>query len=542
MAGAAGPTAAQQIEDAALESLGVRCGATGDNDAAKLQRLISELSDIGIGPKSAIRAVVFSERIATLDWLARTVPQALGLHNDQVRVLHGGIADSKQIDVIRDFGLAENAVRLLLTGDMASEGVNLHRECHHLIHFDLPWSLITIEQRNGRIDRYGQRHSPDIRALLLTPEQGELTGDVRILTRLLEREDHAHRAFGESGSLLGLHVADLEEEAIMRALRDGIDADDIVPEKPKNAFDLMAILSGGTGLAEVPTIEPPSLFASTSDFVEAALRLAYDDPDKSLDIRREDSDPTLVSLAPPADLLRRLRVLPQEYLTEQKLVERLRLTADETIANQELTRARESTSSDWPEVGHLSPLHPFVEWLTDKVLVSVGRNQAPILLAAVDAPVFCVQGMYSNGRGQPQLVEWLAVMPGSHPPVTDLFSTLERTGVLHGMANPGVSIDAEVFRNELATVVDLARVELDRCRLERDREVIDRLQTHRDRRQRWTQGRLALESTLDNAARQARLRAERTDVEVETDWLIESMQTTGQPLIRVLAVLVGAGK
>ena len=60
-------------------------------------------------------------------------------------------------------------MRVLVTGDVASEGVNLHRQCHHLIHYDIPWSLIRIEQRNGRIDRYGQQHPPRITALLLTP-------------------------------------------------------------------------------------------------------------------------------------------------------------------------------------------------------------------------------------------------------------------------------------------------------------------------------------------------------------------------------------
>ena len=54
---------------------------------------------------------------------------------------------------------------MLVTGDVASEGVNLHQQCHHLIHFDIPWSLIRIEQRNGRIDRYGQLAPPQIVAL-----------------------------------------------------------------------------------------------------------------------------------------------------------------------------------------------------------------------------------------------------------------------------------------------------------------------------------------------------------------------------------------
>lgn len=247
-------TPTQRAEDAALETLAQPCADIDDGSASKLTRLIDELKRIGVGPRSPARVVVFSERIATLDWLAQTVPRALGLTDKQSRVLHGGFADVKQMDVIEEFGLADSPVRLLLTGDMAAEGVNLHRQCHHLIHFDLPWSLITIEQRNGRIDRYGQEHRPDIRALVLTPDQPRLTGDVRILTRLLEREHHAHKAFGESGSLLGLHTARLEEESIMDQLRRGADPDRIVPETPVKEFDLMTILGGGTGSEPVPTM------------------------------------------------------------------------------------------------------------------------------------------------------------------------------------------------------------------------------------------------------------------------------------------------
>ena len=104
-----------------------------------------------------------------------------------MRVLHGGLADVDQQDVVEEFALADSRVRLLLTGDIASEGVNLHRECHLLFHFDLPWSLITIEQRNGRIDRYGQRHSPEIRAMLLTTGHPKIQGDLDVLDKLLAK-------------------------------------------------------------------------------------------------------------------------------------------------------------------------------------------------------------------------------------------------------------------------------------------------------------------------------------------------------------------
>ena len=75
-----------------------------------------------------------------------------------------------------------------VTGDIASEGVNLHRQCHDLFHVDVPWSLITIEQRNGRIDRYGQLHPPQTRALLHVPSDARLSGDLGVMAKLLAKD------------------------------------------------------------------------------------------------------------------------------------------------------------------------------------------------------------------------------------------------------------------------------------------------------------------------------------------------------------------
>jgi superfamily II DNA/RNA helicase len=56
--------------------------------------------------------------------------------------------------LLEEFGQEKSSIRILLASDMASEGLNLHFQSHRLIHFDLPWSLLRFQQRNGRIDRY----------------------------------------------------------------------------------------------------------------------------------------------------------------------------------------------------------------------------------------------------------------------------------------------------------------------------------------------------------------------------------------------------
>ena len=148
-------------------------------------------------PASSARAVVFSESVPTLKWLHEVLPRRLGLTKPgQVDIMHGGFSDIEQEKIVERFSLADEPVRVLLTGDVASEGVNMHRQCHHLIHYDLPWSLIRIEQRNGRIDRYGQEHQPEFAALILTSQTDGAKDDTTVAEKLLHREEQAHHSLG----------------------------------------------------------------------------------------------------------------------------------------------------------------------------------------------------------------------------------------------------------------------------------------------------------------------------------------------------------
>ncbi|RKH79985.1 hypothetical protein D7Y13_43415, partial [Corallococcus praedator] len=135
-----------------------------------------------------------------------------------ITVLHGGLSDTEQQQIVESFKQSNSPIRVLVTGDVASEGVNLHQQCHELVHFDIPWSLIRIEQRNGRIDRYGQRHRPQITTLLLEPSSTAFRGDLRVLSRLLEREQEAHETLGDAASLMGHYSVSAEEEDIKQVL------------------------------------------------------------------------------------------------------------------------------------------------------------------------------------------------------------------------------------------------------------------------------------------------------------------------------------
>ena len=57
-------------------------------------------------------------------------------------------------------------MRVLVATDSAGEGIDLQDHCHRLVNFDIPFNPSRLEQRIGRIDRYGQQHAPEIYQLV----------------------------------------------------------------------------------------------------------------------------------------------------------------------------------------------------------------------------------------------------------------------------------------------------------------------------------------------------------------------------------------
>lgn len=527
------------VERLALERLADLAAAMSDDESAKLRRLIDELRTVGVGRGSTVRAVVFSERVPTLKWLADVVPPALGLKPGAVRLLYGGkLSDTDQQKVVEEFGLEGSDVRLLFTGDLASEGVNLHQQCHHLVHYDIPWSLIRIEQRNGRIDRYGQEHPPQFRALILTSEVPDAKDDRTVAERLLERETVAHHSLGSVEAATGLYDAKLEEDRLVKDLLAGKTLDEIY-DQPVD-IDVLSDLVAGVG--EVPaTVEPPradvpKLFPSTGDFVDAALReLFHDRPEDAIDLHREDG---LLSFRAPDDLVRRLSNLPKSYLKTHEEGDHLRLkvTLDRELAQRKLDEAKRSKTTNWPEIAYLSDVHPMVDWLVDKVLMKLGRQQAPVITAAVAGPVFLVQGVYCNRLGQPTVVEWMAVsgLPDT-PTVGRMDEVLVAAGVGPGMVNRSDELDTESVEKVLPDVVNAARQHLARCRAESDELIAEPLRAYRSRLERFEQASLFDEVQATHRAR--RRESVRATVEEQTD-LVAQLETAGPPLLRVLGVLV----
>src|SRR5258708_5591266 len=117
---------------------------------------------------------------------------------------------------------ASSPVRILLGTDAASEGIDLQNYCHRLIHVEIPWNPNRLEQRNGRIDRHGQKHDPliyhfvgkgyshrnrDERAVA----PSELDADLEFLMRAATKVEQIREDLGKVGPVIAAQV----EEAML---------------------------------------------------------------------------------------------------------------------------------------------------------------------------------------------------------------------------------------------------------------------------------------------------------------------------------------
>ncbi|WP_198415760.1 helicase-related protein [Cryobacterium glaciale] len=433
-------------EISALTSLELLAATAEASESGKYTALVNYLKSVKVGGSSTERAVVFAERVPTLRWLKASLPKSLGLKPENVAILHGGLTDVEQQEIIDSFKQASSPIRVLVTGDVASEGVNLHSQCHELIHFDIPWSLIRIEQRNGRIDRYGQKVPPQITTLLLTPTDNKFSGDLKVLTRLLEREHEAHTALGDVASLMGMYSVKAEEDAI----RDVLSGQKTLDEQVQQVDDVAGLDSiegflaslmrtqgakaEDAGVEPIEVVPEARLYPDDVTFLREALEEAYITPGAKESANgvewREYPKDSIVQFIPPKDLKQRLSYLPQSYLTDRKVTELFKLATTKGKGKALLAEAlRGDDHTTWPEAHFLGPLHPVLDWVSDRALSTLARNQVFAVRADVEHPTVILVGTLTNRRGHVVATAYFkAEFPNPANPEFCLVQTLESVG------------------------------------------------------------------------------------------------------------------
>lgn len=163
------------------------------------------------------RVVVFTEYVDTLEWIERVLRTA-GYESDRLAVIHGQTPADEREDIRLRFNAdpTEHPVRVLLATDAAGEGIDLQRYCHRLVNFDVPFNPNRLEQRIGRIDRYGQTEDPIAWHFAPVGGRTALDRDVDLLRRLLDKMQRVRSDLGSANDVL---APDLEEELLGRQSR-----------------------------------------------------------------------------------------------------------------------------------------------------------------------------------------------------------------------------------------------------------------------------------------------------------------------------------
>ena len=220
-----------------------RLGQSGRLQA--LRTLIDKVTKTSDGTWTDDRLIVFTEYRDTHKWLSDLLQMA-GVPKERIASMYGGMdpqqrsavaqvfnrrpgeqpssaAEGGEADLEQQAG-CDRRVRILLATDTASEGIDLQRHCHHLIHFDVPYNPSRMEQRNGRIDRHGQSHpTADIYTFVAEPSTA-LGRDMKLENDISHKLATIASDIGTTNQLFPAALKRAHEKAIIdqddRALAD----------------------------------------------------------------------------------------------------------------------------------------------------------------------------------------------------------------------------------------------------------------------------------------------------------------------------------
>lgn len=189
-----------------LEMARIADSLSGEKDA-KLNKVIKLVGEL---LKDGYRPILFCRFIPTADYVAEALRKALPKGIEVSSVTGTLPPDEREARVAQ---LAESPQRVLVCTDCLSEGINLQEHFDAVIHYDLSWNPTRHEQREGRVDRFGQK-TPKVRVLTYYGTDNQIDGVV--LDVLLRK----HRKIRSS---LGISVpVPVDTEKVVEAIFEGL--------------------------------------------------------------------------------------------------------------------------------------------------------------------------------------------------------------------------------------------------------------------------------------------------------------------------------
>ncbi|MBM9592367.1 DEAD/DEAH box helicase family protein [Leptospira sp. 201903075] len=486
------------------------------NEMESLQLLEGKLSDLSLasstrysilkkhltnlawdGKEKSPKVLIFTEYLETQKALVAALAKDFQLevaskpeeyHQSQILTIDGSHSDTSLSLAIEAFATTNNQVRLLVATDVASEGINLHHACHLIIHYDLPWSVITLIQRNGRIDRIGQTKTPEIRYLQVTSGNSSFANDEAVFQRLVTKVEEINHLRKEGESILNLFDSKKEEEYIADKILEGVSPDEILatPVKAEDSLDdeMQRILDEAIALQQNKLDSESSNEKQTPTALSQVGEVSnflYNDRDffikgyEFLSKKASVSYPSLeiqnnyIGFTPPKEVKERLGApdsgssmiygatsLPKEVW--QTVGHQFRLTDDATFMENAILAAQ-NESGHWTRASFLNKTHPILKWLVDRLLLEFPKGQVPMIVSPdipKDVLLYFFIGHVSSRAGNPIVAEPHVVMakPGQKQLEVLSFQDAIAMTNLRNIANTKVPPNqkpAEIF---LAKAVD----------------------------------------------------------------------------------------
>ena len=552
----------------ALERLAVTLAKIDADSFSKYQLLLSTLREWEwTGKNSQDRLVIFSERIATLEFLKEHLAKDLGLSGESIDVLTGKLPDYEQQEIVENFGKVDAPVRLLLSSDVGSEGINLHYHCCKLVHFDVPWSLMLFQQRNGRIDRYGQSRIPRITYLLTDSDNERFRGDRHVLDILIRKEKEAENNIGDPGSILAVYDVPAEERIVAKAIEHGVtgeEEEDFIKvhqrtHKRKNKSNPLDWLRIPTKHPVKPESEQtgtlPSLFDSDYAYTRAALAHVQRDWAKHVGYKVEatyNDDIQQLEVRAPQALRAVIRALPAEARPKNQSEDPLIFTGSADKMKHAI-KTSQSESEHWPALHFLWPIHPFMQWITDKARLSFKRLHAPVIgdsqLEAGEVE-YLITVLWPNRRGSTVHQRWYLV--GANAAGCHSFRDFDRSkiyGRLRSDRIPNAGCPQKLIdeaQKGIGASVDFAteragsdhRSFLDEWNPKVD-EHLEELRILRQRHEEVVESSIKGLETIREWRREEELKSIKEKFEKFTDWIENSMRTEEKPYVQLVAAIVG---
>jgi len=189
---------------------------------SKKQKLLELLNKIFKNNEDR-KAIIFTEYRDTQSVIKEYLEKKG--YNNKIVIIHGNFTRKERLDAEDQFEKPES--KILLATDAASEGLNFQNYCHTVLHNELPWNPNRLEQRNGRVDRWGQKHKVVVYNLLYTNPTKEDTFETEIFKRLLAKIDTIKKDLGSISTVVGI----TDSEGLSDVLMDT--GDEEIPDQKK---------------------------------------------------------------------------------------------------------------------------------------------------------------------------------------------------------------------------------------------------------------------------------------------------------------------